>query len=73
MKGYMKGKIPAPPPPPPPPEPDDTAAKQAAAEAKMRQRRRAAAGSMNKTLATSPEGVLGSAPINRPTLNSTLG
>lgn len=73
MKTYCKGGSPSPGPIKTAPEPDDQAAKTAAAEAKNRERRRAAGGSMNKTLATSPEGALGSAPVNKPQLSSQLG
>lgn len=80
-KGGGKGSVPKMPPPPPPPvtppppetPPSNTEAKAAAAEAKSRERRRAQAGSMNKTLATSPEGVLGTAPTSAPALKSNLG
>jgi hypothetical protein len=58
----------------PPPDPNaDEQVKSAAAEAKSRDRRRAQQGSMNNTLATSPEGTLGSAPVSAPTMNKTLG
>jgi hypothetical protein len=58
----------------PPPDPNaDEQVKSAAAEAKSRDRRRSAQGSMNSTLATSPEGTLGSAPTAAPTMNKTLG
>jgi hypothetical protein len=78
LKIYLKGgKTPRPTPqetPPPPPDPDaNEQAKAAAAEARSRERRRATSGSMNKTLATSPEGVMGAAPINAPQLKSNLG
>lgn len=70
----MGGGTPKAPAIPPPPDPEaNEQAKAAAAEARSRERRRAGAGSMNRTLATSPEGVLGAAPINQPTLKSNLG
>lgn len=47
-------------------------AKEAAAAAKLNAQRRGA-GSMNRTLATSPEGVLGAAPTNKPALKGSLG
>jgi hypothetical protein len=69
-----KGSVPKPNPAPVAPDPEaDEMAKAAAAEAKSRQTRRAQAGSMNRTLATSPEGVLGAAPTSQPALKSQLG
>lgn len=74
MKVFHKGaKIPSAKATPEIPDADGTAAKAASAEAKNRERRRGAAGSMNKTLATSPQGTLGAAPTSTPTLKSNLG
>lgn len=77
MKMQFKGGGSAPPPPATPVAPANPdaneEAKQAAAEAKSRANRRARAGTMNQTLATGPEGALGSAPTNTPSLKSTLG
>jgi hypothetical protein len=66
--------VPKPQPVAPPPDPAaDEQAKSAAAEARSRDRRRSGQGSMNNTLATSPEGALGSAPTSQPAMNKTLG
>jgi hypothetical protein len=67
---YQGASIPPPPQVQTPPDPDNTAAKNAAAEAKNRERRRSSAGSMNRTLATGPEGALGVAPTQAPALKS---
>lgn len=69
-----RAKSPQPQPVTPPPDPDaNEKAKSVAAETKTREQRRAAYGSMNKTIATSGEGVLGAAPVNKPELKSSLG
>ena len=69
-----KGSTPKANPTPAIPDPEASEqAKAAAAEAKSREKRRAGAGSMNKTLATSPEGVLGAAPTAAPALKNQLG
>ena len=69
-----KGDVPKANPAPAAPDPAaDEQAKSAAAEARSREKRRAGAGSLNKTLATSPEGVLGAAPTAAPVLKNTLG
>ena len=68
-------KTPAPGPAPTPPA-DPAAndqAKAAAAQAKANSTRRNKSGSVNGTLATGPEEVLGAAPINKPELKSALG
>jgi hypothetical protein len=71
-----KQKNPSPEPSPAPPAPPATPeqnqqAMAAAAEAKNRQQRRMRGGTMGGTLATGPEGVLGS--TTAPHLTSTLG
>ena len=74
MKRYCKGGSPSPPATATVPDPAaDAKAKEAAAEAKSREKRRHQQGAMNGTLATSPEGVLGAAPTNSPSLKPILG
>ena len=52
------------------PDPEDEAAKKKAAEERMKLQQKKGTG---RTIATSPMGVLGAAPVSRPELKGTLG